>query len=97
MKLKIYKYESEVKDKINLEVPKDSVLQKVMATENHLTFWFLVNPLEKDKEIFRFIVYGTGHDIYKYDLNVAKKAYIDTVRSSTGLVWHIFRNEWQLR
>lgn len=77
---------------IAIKFPKQAKILKVgIQTElysdvEYLTFWALVDPDEKETEIKKFRIAGTGHEI-----NVTfSLVYLDTVLCPSGLVFHVF-------
>jgi hypothetical protein len=85
--MKIYKYEILEVGDFEIEFPVGSTILKFDNQLEIPTIWFLVNPDEKDTEIRKFRLVGTGHD-FKMD-GVYK--YIGTCLQHYGsLVWHLF-------
>lgn len=79
----IYKYELEIIDHQEIEMPAYAQILKV-AFDGALTVWCLVNT-GKAKSLRHFRIFGTGQPC-----NGKHDEYIDTVFDSRGLVWHVF-------
>ena len=81
----VYKYELSITDDIQtLNVPMAFQILKFGEQNERLVFWADVRP-EKDSQLMKFQVVGTGHEIGDYPAG-----WLDTVQMSNGLVWHIY-------
>ena len=82
---KIWKYRLEVKNQIELEIPKDALILTVQVQGDVPCMWAMVNPAN-DTEIRTFRIIGTGHSIADGALN-----YIDTFQLQGGaFIGHLF-------
>lgn len=85
----IWKFEIDVKDIIEIELPDNSKLLKIMSlpgAKEILVFWYLVHKPCELKAVDKFRVYGTGHNIPN-----DSGEYIDTIKTERMFVWHVFR------
>ena len=88
MKQSIYKYQLEVTDKQNIELPKGAEILTVQTHYGIVCIWALVDK-EAEKEYRSFEIFGTGHNI-PVDMGVERK-YIGTFQLNDGaLVFHLF-------
>lgn len=84
----IYKYELEVVDKQEIELPLDAEILNVQVQHGKPCLWAKVIPslVPETRVIF---MYGTGHPIYEPILK-----YISTFQIANGnLVFHVFVGE----
>lgn len=84
----IYKYELEVIDIQEVELPEDCKILSVQVQRGKVYLWALINIVRPlSKRTFR--MYGTGHRI-EFDV-VDKLNYISTFQLQNGLfVFHVF-------
>ena len=80
----IYKYQFQIADKIEIEMPIHSDILAIQLQNGIPTMWAKVDTsLQKVKRIF--VVFGTGHEIS----SVFDYRHIGTIQLN-GFVWHIF-------
>ena len=84
---RIFKYENDVSDFIEIETYCDAKFLKAKVNDegDKITTWFLIDD-EKTKQIYQIRVYGTGHSVENNE-----DRYLETV-CSDYLVWHLFFN-----
>lgn len=78
----IFKYPFEIKDEIQISMPEGAEILAIQIQRGVPCMWALVVPGEQE-EARRFMIYGTGHEIYK------SGKYIATFQTGS-LVWHVF-------
>ncbi len=84
----IWKYEIEVNDQINLDMPGGSKILDIQNQDGKIYMWAIVNT-KNNIEKRSFLIYGTGH---KIDVRENLK-YIGTFQVRDGsLVFHLFEN-----
>ena len=80
----IHKYQFEIADSIEIEMPIHSDILSIQLQNNKPTMWAKVDTsLQKVKRIF--VVFGTGHEIN----SLFDYRHIGTIQMN-GFVWHIF-------
>jgi hypothetical protein len=80
----IYKYQFQIADRIEIEMPIHSDILSVQLQGNTPTMWAKVDTsLDLVKRIF--LVFGTGHEIN----SIFDYRHIGTIQHN-GFVWHIF-------
>jgi hypothetical protein len=80
----IYKYQFEIADRIEIEMPIHSDILSIQLQDGKPTMWAKVDTsLQMVKRIF--VVFGTGHEIS----SVFDYRHIGTIQYKGG-VWHIF-------
>jgi hypothetical protein len=83
----IWKYElPESRDIFDINVPIGSEILCVQVQDYEPKLWILVNPLQRQQEVFRFHVVGTR---VSFDNNFYNK-YIGTFQDRE-FVWHLFQ------
>lgn len=80
---KIWKYQFEISDVVEIEMPGGSTPLSVQVQDGKPTLWVFVDT-GKTKIIRRFYIYGTGHPIALEGV-----AYIGTIQLGQ-FVWHVF-------
>lgn len=82
----IWKYELEITDIQEIEIPKDAEILTVQCQRDKPFLWVLFN---KDASMEKRIIetFGTGHDIPEV-MGMSRK-YIGTYQIG-GYVWHVF-------
>lgn len=83
----IYKYELDIASSQPITLPIDRNFLSVQCQdENHLVFWWDINP-DSEKEKIEIVIRGTGEP-FQHSLN---ETYLGTVQMpETGMVWHVF-------
>lgn len=82
----IWKYELEVTDLQEVEMPIDSQVLSVANQDGRLCMWALVPQLESRKEKYCFEIIGTGNPIGQTPLS---RRFVGTVLMPP-FVWHVF-------
>lgn len=87
----VWKYVKFEGARLELELPRRSIIRKIAEQHGKLCFWveFAKNPTlaETDTELRHFRMYATGQ-AFPYS---EKLEYVDTVLMAGGnLVWHIY-------
>jgi len=83
----IYKYELKMKEFQSVYLPKGAILRKVGKQQGRVCLWIEHDPIESEKELRYFEIFGTGIGMEEHD--GVERTYIDTV--FIGLyVWHVF-------
>jgi hypothetical protein len=86
--LKVYKYEIEIKDIFEIEMPSRAKILKVETQYNKPCMWVLVNP-DHELVVRKFRFAGTGHSIEGSNIN--EYNHISTFQMQDGaLIFHIF-------
>lgn len=87
---RIFKYQVEIDDHINIEVPTGSKYISVISQNDKPTFYVAVDPEVNDTEIWGFEIRGTGHIIDEGTLRFAQ--FLTTIKThGDQLIWHIWR------
>jgi len=85
----VWKYEIPVEGEIEIVMPKGSKILSFQVQREKPCIWALVNPEEKLKQSYRFILVGTGHLIGSAIDSIIE--YIGTVQMYHGdLILHLF-------
>ena len=85
--LKVFKYDLEISDYWQLEMPEDACIISIQPQLQKLRLWAVVNP-DKKTVIRKFRIAGTGHDITEAP---DKLHFLATVLLQSGFfVAHIF-------
>lgn len=85
---KIYKYTLMVTDEQTLELPLGSQLLCAKEQKDEVVVYALVNPTEENRENYKVLAYGTGHNIAE---DLSDYSFLDTVLIfNGGLVFHFF-------
>jgi len=83
----IWKYEFEVKDFVDIKMPKDSQILSVQDQNGVACLWVLINT-KRPETIRKFRIFGTGNSL---PVNEDIHKYIGTFQTKQGLlVWHLF-------
>lgn len=82
----IWKYKLMLIESQSLFLPKHAEILTAQIQNGDISIWALLDP-EKEQELVRFAIRGTGHRI-----NGDEGRYIATVQKD-GFVWHIFATE----
>lgn len=91
MNQEIWKFELEITDKTEIELPKDYKILDVQFGKEEINpcVWILVYPENKKESVF-FELFSTGQTIHN-DIGIERK-YIGTFKNFTGLfVGHLFQ------
>jgi hypothetical protein len=86
----IYKYDLQEAKKQSVFLPKNSKLLSIREQNNKLQMWFMIDTKESEEEENVFYIFGTGFPALD---DMENLQFIDTVLMSSGLVWHIFKEE----
>ena len=84
----VYKYEKDIGDKLEFDLPKGAELLHVNSQSDYggTCLWALVDPLQDTREKKELRVYRTGHEIKETNLR-----YINTFTVYKGALWfHAF-------
>ncbi|MBT2759901.1 hypothetical protein [Paenibacillus sp. ISL-20] len=83
----VWKYTLEVDESQDIDMPKGSEIISVETQGESIVIYALVRPQE-EKDTYRVLVYGTGHDIH---LNVTEYKFLGTAKFGNGeLMFHVF-------
>ena len=83
---RIYKYELEITDKQDVEMPLGAQMLSVQMQGDKLCVWALITT-GREQEVRHIEIYGTGRDIgNENQMNIFHRG---TVQDG-GLVWHVF-------
>ena len=86
--LKVYKYNIEINDYFDLELPFGAKILKVDVQHGYPQLWALIDPEITVMENHKFRFAGTGHPINE---NSNQLNFIDTFQMDGGnLIFHIF-------
>lgn len=84
----IWKFVLEATESQEVEMPVGSEIISAESQGDSVVIYALVKPKEEGKEVYKFLVYGTGHDIR---LNITEYRFLDTVKMYSGsLMFHVF-------
>lgn len=81
----IYKYQFDIADKVEVEMPRHAIILSIQVQDNKPTLWAQVETGHQ-METRTFRIYGTGHSL---DMFATEGKYLQTIQLD-GLVWHIF-------
>jgi len=87
----IFKYKLEVTDRQELLMPLGTKVLKVDTQYGDITIWALVLPRQLTLVPRKFIILGTGQPIRKFDYDMDRCKYFNTVQQQSGMfIWHVF-------
>lgn len=85
--MKIYKYSLEVTDEQLIQLPKYAQFVSLQVIRGQPCAYFLVDENETEKELIKFLTFGTGHDV----MGVAWYKFLGTYQLHNGeLVFHVW-------
>lgn len=86
---KVYKYELEIKDFQEIEMPNGALVLSAKEQNGKLCIWAEVDLRNTTTKPKKIAIVGTGHDI-NFKIGFYEYSFLDTVVMSYGLVWHVY-------
>lgn len=87
----IWKFEIEVSDFVELEIPEDSTFLDVQVQDGKVVLWYMVRNPDGPTRTTKFRIYGTGHT-----LDDENQYYRGTFQLLDGaFVGHLFERNYQ--
>ena len=80
----IWKYDLKPRDGQEISIPLPAKILSVDEQYGRLVVWAIVDPVAPHR-VVAFSIRGTGHP-----LDGTEGRFVNTVKMSNGLVWHVF-------
>lgn len=86
---KIFKYELEITDFQEIEMPIGALVISAKEQNGKLCIWAEVDLRIKTTKSKKIAIVGTGNPV-EFSIGVYDYSFVDTVIMSYGLVWHVY-------